>query len=650
MFIGEIHRASNEVRDRGRFDVQGDSDLTDGQNKFIPDTTVPIIDPPERRFGDTTLDEPGPSEAAPAPTAGQPPAPPEGPEADFEDLANASRLIEEYGADLLYCEAAGGWFTWDGKRFKLCENGGELIFAQKVARSILAGAETDLKNAQRALHKATDVDAVKKATRVLATAKANYGRAARVQGDRRIRSMLSQAAPRLAVSVDELDAHPLLLNTATGTLDLKTGKLLPHDRNQRLTKMAPVAYEEAATAPIWDRALGEIMPDKEVRDFFQRLIGLALIGKVIEHVFPILWGGGRNGKGLTMGAILEAVGDYGTPLPVTEVTKQRLGRHTEGRASLRGVRIVIVSESDEDNALDESCVKELTGGDAISARRNYGHQFQIRYPSWTFFMQTNHRPDVKGVDAGIWSRLLLVPYTQSFAGREDTGLADKIRMELPGVLLWAVKGCLEYQRIGLSPPKAVTAATADYRNQEDELAEWLTLYCMQGDGLSEAQKDLYKSFLDLQREQGVKEKSYTSGKRFSTLLESHGFEKSTRRVGNSYLRLGLRLMSDYERAKSASPVQLVPDSLHDCVTAAVEKNNARTLEPEQLQFSQDVTPDDKLNCTIASLSKEFLESKNIGTDPLILEKLFETNANHANEHELESPISGSPPPPKSEVI
>lgn len=163
-------------------------------------------------------------------------------------------------------------------------------------------------------------------------------------------------------------------------------------------------------------------------------------------------------------------------------------------ARLHRARLVTAAESGEGRRLDEATVKEITGGDAIAARFLYGEHFEFT-PQFKLLLVTNHRPKVDGDDDAIWRRLRLVPFEQSFEGREDRGLVDKLEAELPGILAWAVGGCLEWQRDGLGTAGAVTRATAEYRQDEDVLGAFLEERCeLGGETATTELRDAYERF------------------------------------------------------------------------------------------------------------------------------------------------------------
>ena len=260
-----------------------------------------------------------------------------------------------------------------------------------------------------------------------------------------------RAPSPVGACADELDQGAYLLNTPRETLDLRTGAIPPCDPRDRLTKATGCVFDPEASSETWEDFLTATLPDEEVRRFLQRVVGLSLVGRVIEHVLPILTGSGRNGKGTFVRTVANALGDYAIETePDLFMARERA--HPTGLLDLRGVRFATCQETDAGRRLDVAVVKRLTGGDTIRARRMRQDYIEFT-PSHQPFLITNHLPKVPADDPALWARLLVVPFDQSFLGREDRGLEERLAKDLPAVLAWAVAGWVDYQRLGsLEPP------------------------------------------------------------------------------------------------------------------------------------------------------------------------------------------------------
>jgi putative DNA primase/helicase len=288
---------------------------------------------------------------------------------------------------------------------------------------------------------------------------------------------IAAALPPLSALAHELDQGAYLLNTPRQTLDLRTGSVHPCNPQDRLTKATGCVYDAEASSEAWEDFLTATLPDEEVRRFLQRVVGLSLVGRVIEHVLPILTGSGRNGKGTFVRTVASALGDYAIETePDLFMARERA--HPTGLLDLRGVRFATCQETDAGRRLDVAVVKRLTGGDTIRARRMRQDYIEFA-PSHQPFLITNHLPKVPADDPALWARLLVVPFGQSFLGREDRGLEERLAKDLSAVLAWAVAGWVEYQRLGsLEPPESVTAATSSYRVNNDHLAQFIEDRCL----------------------------------------------------------------------------------------------------------------------------------------------------------------------------
>jgi putative DNA primase/helicase len=359
------------------------------------------------------------------------------------------------------------------------------------------------------------------------------------------------------VGAGYFDQSPYLFNAKNGTVDLKTGALLPHERDDRLTQICPVPYDQSATCPQWEKFLLAVFGGKEeLVGFVRRLIGSALVGTVTENILPILWGTGANGKSVLVEVLLAVFGpDYAMKAPPSLFMARRTEAHPTERADLYGKRFVAVVETAEGGKLDEALVKELTGGDRIRSRK-MRQDFWEFTPTHTAILVTNHKPEVTGNDHGIWRRLKLVPFTVTFwnpddppaAGeerperlRQDKGLREKLLAERPGILAWAVRGCLEWQKLGLLAPAEVSMATAEFREQSDQVRRFVEECCERPPTgadwrvRSSALYGAYRQWCD-----GAGERAKPTQK-FGPEMERLGFEKAT---SNGIFYRGLRLLAE----------------------------------------------------------------------------------------------------------
>jgi putative DNA primase/helicase len=295
---------------------------------------------------------------------------------------------------------------------------------------------------------------------------------------------LARSEPGIPVRPDQLDANPWLLNCPNGTLELRGGRLREHRRGDYITKLCPTPYGPDAACDLWVETLTKIFAGKhDLVAYFQRLCGYSLTGDVREQMLPILWGEGSNGKSVVISTVHHVLGDEYTSAGARELLMSgHFEPHPTFLADLFGKRLVTLLETREDGRLNEALIKQLTGGDAVRARRMKEDFWQFR-PTHKIWLATNHRPVVRGTDHGIWRRLRLLPFTVKFwdaskgeSGPEDLeadkGLSARLEAEAEGILAWMVRGCLEWQAGGLAEPAEVSEATKTYRDEQDVVAKF----------------------------------------------------------------------------------------------------------------------------------------------------------------------------------
>ena len=442
---------------------------------------------------------------------------------NLTDLGNAERFVAHHGENVRYCYPWGNWLAWTGARWERDEGGKVHRLAKEAVRGIYQEAAS-----------AEDED----------RRKALAQHATRSESEAKIRAMLELAKSEIPVSTGELDADPWLLNCKNGTIDLRTGEIREHRREDLITKLAPVEYNPNADAPTWQATLQRVLPNTEIRTFFKRLCGYALTGDTSEHVLPMLYGTGANGKSTVLNALLETLGDYGMQAAPDLLVAKRNSHPTE-LADLFGMRFVASIEVEDGRRLAESLVKQLTGGDRVKARR-MRQDFWEFAPTHKVFMAVNHKPIVRGTDTAIWRRIQLVPFTETIPPAEqDKKLPTKLREEFSGILTWAVEGSLEWQREGLQAPDEVRKATGEYRSEMDVLGAFLKECCHRDPDVTVGAQDLYRAYQVWCEEGGER----AEGKRkFSTQLKERGFESRRSGPNGSYEWQKLQLLNFWKSA------------------------------------------------------------------------------------------------------
>jgi putative DNA primase/helicase len=251
-------------------------------------------------------------------------------------------------------------------------------------------------------------------------------------------------------------------------------------------------------------------------------------------VMFILHGTGANGKSTLLGIIKTLLADYAKNCQPDTLTTSRTNGVDNDLARLRGARFVTSIESDEGRRLAEARIKQLTGGDTVTARFLFHEHFEF-VPTFKMWLATNHKPEIRGGDEAIWRRLLLIPFNIQIPKPErDLDLPEKLKEELPGILAWAVRGCQRWNSVGLKPPKEVIAATSEYRNEEDRLTAFIDQRCETGAHKKDAAGELYKAYKEWALENGEEPLTSTA---FGRRLDEKGYGMKRGRKGR--VRVGL---------------------------------------------------------------------------------------------------------------
>jgi putative DNA primase/helicase len=341
-------------------------------------------------------------------------------------------------------------------------------------------------------------------------------RAKQLRTLQRIDNILKLAQSWLGIEGGDWDNRADLLAVKNGVLEIETGTLRAGQTSDTIRTVAPAEWRGLnAPAPRWEQFTLEIFGGEvELSNFLQRLLGVGLFGAVKEHRLPILWGEGRNGKDTLLETITAVLGScagaVSSDVLVSE-KRPRGGAASPHLCDLQGRRIAWVSETDEGARLSVGQVKYLTGGGSISARPLYGRQFEFA-PSHLLLLITNHKPHAPADDYALWKRLLLVPFTQKFVDNPtgenehlcDIHLKEKLETEASGILAWLVRGYIEWKRDGLKPPEAVMAATEEYHRDEDTLADFVEVKCVEEKTATARAGELFKTYREWADETGVK--------------------------------------------------------------------------------------------------------------------------------------------------
>ena len=437
-----------------------------------------------------------------------------------EDEA-AFRFAETYNDRLRYCHDHGAWFEWTGSIWKRNGTGLAFHWARELARK-LAAEEPDK-------------------TRITAS-KAAFAAAV---------ERFARSDPAFAVTSDYWDRDPFLLGTPNGTVDLRTGALRPSDPKDGITKTTAVAPSKTADCPHWLRFLDETTgADAEMVRFLQQWAGYSLTGDTREHALCFVFGGGGNGKSVYLNVTSGVIGDYATTAAMETFISSGGDKHPTDLAMLRGARLVTASETEEGRQWAESRIKQLTGGDKISARFMRQDYFTF-LPSFKLTIIGNHKPVLRNIDDAARRRFNLVPFTRTPA-KPDRQLEEKLKAEWPGILRWMIAGCLDWQANGLARPSSVVEATKAYFEQQDTFAAWIEEECDADPGNNwkwETSAKLFEAWSRYAKNAG---EVAGTRKGFADQMQRRGFESSRSHGGTrTYKGVMLRKPADNRQAEAA---------------------------------------------------------------------------------------------------
>jgi putative DNA primase/helicase len=422
-------------------------------------------------------------------------APRRKPEEPSEDDV-AMAFTKAHGDTLRYDHDVGQWFEWTGMRWQKDGCHRAFTYARTMARKI-GGAG-----------KASFAGGVEK---------------------------FARADPVHAVTSEIWDSDPLLLGTPGGTVDLRDGEYAASRPGDHITKLTGVAPEHGAPTR-WLQFLDEATAgDRDLMRFLQQMAGYCLTGLTDEHALFFIYGPGGNGKSVFLNMLSHVLGDYATTASMDTFTASKSDRHPTDLAMLKGARLVSASETEEGRAWAEARIKQLTGGDRISARFMRQDFFEFT-PAFKLVIVGNHAPVLANVDDAARRRFNIVPFTQKPA-RPDPMLEQKLKEEAPQILAWAIAGCLDWQRNRLVRPEIVTAATQDYFDDQDLFGQWLKDRCDCGVNKWEMPTPLYNDWAEYARAAGDDPGTQRA---MSSKLRKAGFRDRKSNGLRSYAGIALR--------------------------------------------------------------------------------------------------------------
>jgi putative DNA primase/helicase len=441
----------------------------------------------------------------------------------LDDTGNAYRFRDAYCKEVKYDHINKFWMIWTGQRW--CED---------QTGDIKRRADDLLESLRQEASPGEDKDGNETMMKHIRRTRSSKAKKAMIEE--------TQHLPGIPILPNELDRYKDAINVQNGIVDLKTGKLRPHDRRLKMSLIAEVEYIDGAKCPLWLKFLDEITQgDKELQLYIQRMVGYFLTGSTAEQCLFFLYGTGSNGKSTFVNMISSLFGDYTKNAQSDTIMRADRGNSSSARsdiARLKSVRLVTTSEPSGGCVLDEALVKTMTGEDVITARRLYREEFQFR-PEFKIVMATNVKPIIKHSDHGIWRRVRMLPFVAQIPDdKKDIHLAEKLQAERAGIFQWALQGAVDWYKKGMPPCAKVSAANEEYRQEMDKMKQFVDDCIISATGCTIPSGKLYSVYRAWCSERG--ERYPSSQSKFSLDLQDnyHFFKRKTARF-NEFVDMDL---------------------------------------------------------------------------------------------------------------
>jgi putative DNA primase/helicase len=433
------------------------------------------------------------------------------------DVGNAESFYELHGNDFIFIKEKKTWIKFDGVRWVEAE--------AEAKRKMIDTMRSKSKLAMSVFP--PDSDQMKQIVKWCLASESSY----------RLAGAMNLATIYVFRSINDFDKDPWLLCCKNGAVDLKTGKLRPATPEDMLQRSTNITHDAETKCSRWVQFLDEVFTgNEELIDFIQRAIGYTLTGLTREQCLFILFGTGANGKSVFLGVLGDLLGEYGLTTSFSTFKEQNYDSIPNDVARMTAARMVKSAEIKEGARLNEERIKALTGGDRVTARFLHNEWFDFD-PIAKFWVAVNHKPVIRGTDEAIWRRIRLIPFEETFPPeRRDKDLLEKLRMELPGILNWAIEGCLKYQKKGLEPVEKVKRATELYRSESDVINQFLQEKSIEKTGARAKGSDLYNAYKTWCIENGEQALNSTQ---FGRRLVEKGYEKEKRGSYVYYLGIGI---------------------------------------------------------------------------------------------------------------
>lgn len=442
------------------------------------------------------------------------------PPRSYDDTGNAERFLDRFGDVVRYSYNRKRFYVYNGINWEIDERG--------LVRTLIDQTVNDMKNEKVLTSEDVDEeDAILNLQKHIKNSRSNAAK----------NRMEDEIKHHIPVTFEDFDRDDMLLNTPNGYLDLTSGEQREEDKTKMFSYVTNTEMTVTQQPDTWIDFLNDIFNnDQELIRFIQKSIGYSMTGSTREQVMFILHGKGRNGKSIFIETVREILGTYSDNIQAKTIMVKRGDTINNDIAKLQGVRLVTSSEPNEGFRFDEGLIKQLTGGDTVTARFLYGEEFNFD-PKFKIWVTTNHKPIVRGTDDGIWRRLLLIPFkVQIPEHKVDKDLKYKLLREAPAILNWMLEGSIAWQKEGLGIPKEVRDASEGYRKEMDVIEQFVADECIVGEGEKVGANELFKSYQAWADETG----EYKMNKnKFGTKMKDK-FEGKRLSAGIHYMGINLR--------------------------------------------------------------------------------------------------------------
>ena len=449
----------------------------------------------------------------------------------YDDTGNADRFIDRYGNLYKYSYIANKFYIYDGMKWKIDEKGSIRKLIDEMIESIkdekiIHGDDVTEEEAREFFQK--------------------YYK--KTRGTQAKKNIMNELMHRRPATPDDFDRDDMLINVANGYIDLTSRELYKHDINKMFSQITNTDYTEKMQPAVWLDFLNDIFAgDQKVIRYIQKALGYSLTGSTREQIMFILFGKGRNGKSIFVEVISEILGDYSNNMQAKSLMVKKNDNVNTDIARLSKARFVTSSEPNEGFRFDEGLIKQLTGGDKVTARFLYAEEFEYT-PKFKIWVSTNHKPIIRGTDDGIWRRLVLIPFdVQIPEEKVDKDLKYKLLREAPAILNWMAEGAYMWMQEGLAMPEKLKEAVQKYRNEMDTLGQFIEDCCKVDKNSSEKVSNLHQAYKTWSNDNLTSTK-VLGMKSFSQKMEER-FVKESRRDANYFIGIEIDNKKSFEEKK-----------------------------------------------------------------------------------------------------